>query len=156
MRRKASILLLLLVSVLGMSQPKKHTFEEAEELCAQNPKPYVIFIKTSWCKFCNLMEKSTFQNDEVVKVLDNDFYFIVLDAEEKETINFNDRAFRFLPNGIESGVHELAAALATSNDGVSYPTLVVLAPDYTISLQKPSFIDTENMIRLLQKLKEHQ
>ncbi len=102
------------------------------------------------------MEKSTFQNDVVVKVLDDDFYFIVLDAEQKETIEFHGRAFRFVPNGIASGVHELAAALATCDDGVSYPTLVVLAPDYTISLQKPSFTDAKNMIELLQKLKSHQ
>ncbi len=81
----------------GFSQLKIYPFEEAEKLSAENPKPFVIFIHTSWCNYCKMMEQSTFKNHEIITQLNTDFYFISLDAESKDAIFFNKHWFRFKP-----------------------------------------------------------
>ncbi len=138
------------ISSAGFSQPKIYSFEEAEKLSVQNPKPYFIFIKTQWCKFCKMMDKSTFQNSELIKILNSDFYFIALDAGTKRDIVFGGKIFQFKPNGVNSGMHELASELAKINGEITFPATTILNPDYSIIGQKSGFIDSKSLLLLLQ------
>ncbi len=137
----------------GFSQLKTHTFEEAEKLSKENPKPFVVFIHTSWCNYCKMMENSTFKNSEVIRLLNTDFYFISLDAESKEDIHFNNHNFQFKPNGQNTGIHELATALATIDSQVVYPTVTILEPDFSIVFQKHSFLNAKELLVVLKKIK---
>lgn len=152
--RKALFILLFAIgfSVSGFTQLKTYSFEEAEKLCTQNPRSYFIFIKTDWCKFCRMMEKSTFKNQEIVKILNDKFYFITLDAATKNEIIFNKRTFHFQPNGIHSGTHELALELANVNGEISYPTSVILSSDFEIMGQKKGFVDSKALSLFFEKL----
>ena len=105
----------------GFAQLKNYTFEEAEKLSKENPKPFVIFIHTSWCKYCKMMENSTFKNNDIITILNDNFYFIPFDSESKQEITFNNHTFKFQPHGTNTGIHELATALATMNSLVVYP-----------------------------------
>lgn len=137
----------------GFAQLKIHTFEEAEKLCKENPKPFVVFIQTSWCQYCKMMENSTFKNSEVINLLNTDFYFISLDAESKTAIHFNNYLFQFKPNGQNTGIHELATALATINSQVVYPTVTILQTDFSIVFQKHSFLNAKELLVVLKKIK---
>jgi thioredoxin-related protein len=137
----------------SFAQLKTYSFEEAEKLSKENPKPFVIFIHTSWCKYCKMMENSTFKNREIIKILNTDFYFIALDAESKEGIHFNNHTFQFKPKGENTGIHELATELATIDSEVVYPTLIILNPDFSIVFQKHSFLKTKELLVVLEKLK---
>ena len=130
----------------GFAQLKTYTFEEAEKLSKENPKPFVVFIHTSWCKYCKMMENSTFKNPEIITLLNNNFYFISLDAESKEDIHFNNHTFQFKPNGQNTGIHELATALATINSQVVYPTVTILQSDFSIVFQKHSFLNSKQLL----------
>lgn len=138
----------------SFAQLKTYTFEEAEKLSKENPKPIVVFIHTSWCNYCKMMENSTFKNPEIITVLNTDFYFIRLDAESKNEIHFNNHKFQFIPNGNNTGIHELATALATINSQLIYPTTTILASDYSILFQKHSFINAEELQVILEKVKK--
>jgi len=137
----------------GLAQLKIHTFEEAEQLSVKNPKPFVVFTHTFWCKICKMMENSTFKNPEIIKVLNTDFYFISLDAESKKDIFFNNHSFKFKPQGPNTGVHELASALATIDSEVIYPTLSILESDFSIVFQKHSLLNAKDLLLILQKIK---
>ncbi|WP_269226933.1 thioredoxin family protein [Flavobacterium eburneipallidum] len=137
----------------GFAQLKTYTFEEAEKLSKENPKPLVVFIHTSWCNYCKMMENSTFKNPEIIAILNNNFYFISLDAENKEDIQFNNHKFQFKPNVQNTGIHELATALATINSQVVYPTVTILESDYSIVFQKGSFISDKELLTVLEKTK---
>jgi thioredoxin-related protein len=154
MKKALYILLIFLWAIpSSFAQLKSYTFEEAEKLSKANPKPYVVFIHTSWCQYCKMMENSTFKNAEIIAILNQDFYFIPLDAETKEDIAFNNHKFSFIPKGPNTGVHELAADLATINSQVVYPTLTILDADYSIVFQKHSFINSKGLVTILQKTK---
>lgn len=137
----------------SFAQLKTYTFKEAEKLGKENPKPLVIFIHTSWCNYCKMMENSTFKNREIIQLLNNNFYFISLDAESKEDIHFNNHTFKFKPNGQNTGIHELATALATIESQVVYPTITILQTDYSILFQKHSFINAKELLVVLGKMK---
>ena len=137
----------------GFAQLKTYSFEEAEKLCKENPKPFVVFVHTSWCQYCKIMENSTFKNPEVIKILNTGFYFISLDAESKKDIHFNNNTFKFQPKGQNSGMHELATELATIDSEVVYPTVTILEPDFSILFQKHSFVNAQELIFILEKVK---
>lgn len=137
----------------GFAQLKTYSFEEAEELTKSKPKPLVIFIHTSWCNYCKMMENSTFKNPDIINLLNNSFYFISLDAESKEEIHFNNHTFKFKPKGQNTGIHELATALATIDSQVIYPTITILESDLTILFQKHSFLNAKALLTILEKIK---
>ena len=154
MKKAVYILLIFFWAIpSGFAQLKTYTFEEAEKLAKENPKPFVVFIHTSWCNYCNMMENSTFKNPEIIQLLNTDFYFISLDAESKKDIYFNNHTFQFIPKGQNTGGHELAIALATINSQVVFPTVTVLDIDYSIKLQKHSFLNPKELIAILQRTK---
>jgi thioredoxin-related protein len=154
MKKGLFILLILFWAIpSGSAQLKTHSFEEAEKLSKENPKPIVVFIHTSWCKYCKIMENSTFKNQDLVTLLNKKFYFISFDSETKKAITFHNYTFKFKPTGQNTGIHELATALATINNEVVYPTVTVLDPDYSILFQKHSFQNTKELVSILEKVK---
>lgn len=137
----------------GFAQLKTYTFEEAEKLSKVKPKPIVVFIHTSWCNYCRMMENSTFKNPEIIQLLNENFYFISLDAESRNDIQFNDHTYKFKPKGPNTGVHELATALAEIDSQVVYPAVTILQDDYSVVFQKHSFLNTKELVTILEKTK---
>ncbi len=136
------------------AQLKIYTFKEVEKIHQQKSKPIVIFIHTDWCKICFGMKKTTFQNQEVIKLLNNNFYFVKLNGEEKKDIIFLGRTFMYKPSG-NSGTHELAEELAYINEKISYPTTTILSTNLEIDLQVSNYISGKNMSVILRKLMFH-
>jgi thioredoxin-related protein len=153
--KKTFLLFFLFITAIPTSfaQLKTHSFEEVEQLSTENQKLIVVFIHTSWCKYCKMMENSTLKKPAVIKELNENFYFISFDAETKQDITFNNHTFRFKPTGTNTGIHELATALATIDDQVVYPTLTVLGTDYTILLQKHSYLNAKSVLSILERKK---
>lgn len=155
MKKSLYILLIFFWTIpSGFAQLKTHTFEEAEKLSKENPRPYVVFIHTSWCNYCKMMENSTFKNQEIITILNDNFYFISFDAESKDGIHFNNHTFQFIPKGQNTGIHELATELATINSQVVYPTVTILKSDFSIIFQKHSFLSGKELTAILTKAKK--
>lgn len=151
MTKKLLILLVFFCTFSGFAQLRTYTFSEAEKLEQQNPKPIFVFIHTSWCKYCKMMENSTFKNPEVVQLLNENFYFVSLDAEQKNPILFKNNTFRFQPKGQNTGVHELAEELGTVDGAMTYPTFSILDKNNNILLQISDYTDAKTMIGLLKE-----
>lgn len=101
-----------------------YTWEEAVKLSESNPKKLLIDVYTDWCGWCKKMDKETFTNPEIIKLVNKDFYAIKLDAEQKEDIVYKDFTFKFNPEHGRKGAHELAVSLLDGRMG--YPSLVYL------------------------------
>ena len=125
------------------------TFEEVEKLHQQKPKPIFIFLYTDWCKICFGMKKTTFKNKKVIQLLNEKFYFIRLNGEEKKDITFLGKTFTYKPTGANTGIHELADELATLKKRITYPTIVILNTAFKIDAQLIGFYNSKKMIGLL-------
>ena len=70
------------------------------------------------------MDASTFKNPVIVELMNNHFYAVKLDAEQKEAVKFRDYTFEFDPNASRRGVHKLAVSLLEGQ--MSYPSFVMM------------------------------
>ena len=154
--------ILLLTSILHLcviAQPlhaqnlKTYSFEEVDSLQLQEPKPLFIDIYTDWCRYCVLMDERTYADTEVIEILNDQFYFIKLNAESKDSIFFNGHTFRYIPNGIKTGTHELARALGSINNVLSYPTFTIMNKDREIIGQHNSYLTAKQLLTILKAAK---
>ena len=122
-------------------------FEEIKTLQDKAPKPIVVLIMTSWCKYCHAMKNTMTRDNKVAAVLSEKFYTVFLDAENKNDIFFAGRNFKH-----KAGLHELARELGTIEGQISYPTTTFLNIKNEIIYQHDGFLNPRAMLYLLQKV----
>ncbi len=91
------------------------------------------------------MDASTFKEPEIVSFINANFYPVKLNAETKDTIRFQDKEFKFVP---EYKANELAISLL--NGKMGYPSYVLL--DEQFSLLSPaiqSYLTKEDLLPIL-------
>ncbi len=103
------------------------SFEEAIALTEKEPKHIFVDVYTDWCGWCKKMDASTFVDPVIVDIMNKHFYAVKLDAEQKDTIYFQDNAFvNPNPEGKRAS-HQMAQALLKGK--MSYPSFVFLNSD---------------------------
>lgn len=154
MKKLALTILFLGITATGFCQLKSIAFEEIDSLQHIRQQKIIVFIHTDWCQYCQIMKNTTFKNQEIIKTLNSDFYFIDFNAEEKRDIKFNNQIFKYKPTGNNVGVHELALQLGSINNQIAYPALCVLNEKNEIVFQYSSYLNPKDFKLLLEKLKE--
>ncbi|MFC0345808.1 thioredoxin family protein [Epilithonimonas hispanica] len=140
-----------LLSGICFSQITNHQFEELENLQKSEPRNVIIFIKTYWCHYCKVLENTTFKNQKVFKIINQNFYFIQFNAEEKRDINFAGKIFRYKPTGTNTGIHKLAETLTEGK--TTYPSLIILNPQNEIIFQFNGYLKSSEFLEILDKIK---
>ena len=142
----------LTITIHGFAQLKTVQFEQIDSLQNIQKRKIIVFIHNDWCKFCQVMQSKTLKNAAIIQSLNDNFYFINLNAEEKRTITFKNKTFTFKPTGTNSGINDLAIQLGTFNNQINYPTIAVLNEKYEIIFQQNSFLNTKDFKLLLDKI----
>ena len=124
--------------VLAQEKIQWMSIEDAYELTLteENPKKIFIDVYTDWCGWCKRMDKATFQNEEVATYMNEHYYNVKFDAEQKESIEILGNTFEFVTQG-KRGYHELAVALL--NGKMSYPTVVFLNRKFEMLSPVPGY-----------------
>jgi thioredoxin-related protein len=118
------------------AEVKWYTLEEAMALNQQAPRKIFIDVYTDWCGWCKVMDKKTFSNPVIAKILNDEFYAVKFDAEQSESVTFKGREFKFVASG-RKGYHELAAALLQGR--MSYPSVVFLDEELNLLTPVPGY-----------------
>lgn len=124
------IVLLLLLTTLSLSmnaQVKWMSMQEAVEAQKKNNKPIFIDAYTVWCGPCKMLDKNTFNDAEVAKVLNEKYNPVKFNAEGNEEIQFGGKlyknpSYQEKRKNSRNGVHEFARAIGVR----AYPTMVVI------------------------------
>ncbi len=121
------------------------TWEEAIEKAQNDPNPKKLFVDvyTDWCGWCKVMDQKTFSHPTIAKYMQEKFYMIKLNAEQREDIVFNGQTFKYIPQG-RRGYHELAAGLLQGK--MSYPTVVFLNEDLQLLSPVPGYHPPESFL----------
>ena len=106
-----------------------HSLEDAVMLNKKNPKPILIDIYTDWCKWCHVMDEKTYQNPEVVRYVNDNFYAVKLNAEQKTSIQFKGQQYDYVAYS-RRGVHGVVPALIGPK--LSYPSTVMMDKNLNI------------------------
>jgi len=143
---------LMVLSLSFFGQLQSYQFEAVDSLWQSENRPLVVFLHTDWCRYCEAMKQKTLQNEDVISLLNDDFYYLPFDAESEENINFRGHQFSFEPTGRRTGIHSLAKALGTIDGEIAYPSLIVLNEEYEIVFQYAGFMNARSMRKLLESL----
>ncbi len=95
--------------------------EEALRLAAEKEKPILLSIGYSACHWCHVMERESFENDEIAKLMNHYYVCIKVDREERPDL---DEIY-------------MQATLAMNQGNGGWPMTVFLTPD-----QQPIFAGT--------------
>ena len=117
------------------------TWEHAMELSELEQKKIVVAIYTNWCAWCKKMDKTTFNQDHIADYVNENFYAVHFDAEQKEPIEFKGKVYNYVsPSNGKRGYHEFASAMTMGQ--MSYPTTVFFDEKVDLIQPIPGFQDT--------------
>ncbi len=151
-----SALLLIIMASFNAYKPNSEqeikwiSFEEAVELQKKNPKKIIVDVYTDWCGWCKKIDKNTYTDSEVIKQIEQHFYFVKLNAEQKEEIKYKDKVFSFKQ---EYKANELAVSLL--NGQMSYPSTVFLDEDMNLLTVVPGYLTPKDMNPILKYFGEN-
>lgn len=148
--KKLLLLPITLITLTLSAQGYKVNFGVLPEKMQQEPRHILIKIETAWCSICKMQDKQIESDEELKDLLSSKVYFITFNAETTETINFANNSYRFIPNVKGKGRHELATALGCTDN--AYPMWVLLSEDYEIKGTFKSFLKSDVLKQILEKL----
>ena len=122
------------------------TIEEAEEANKKESKKILIDVYTDWCGWCKKMDATTFKDKDVVDYLNQKYYCVKLDGEDKGTLTFKEEEFNFINQG-RRGYNELAAGFLKGK--MSYPSLVFLDEDLVVLQVMKGFRTADELLPIL-------
>ena len=127
MKKETYILLLaILVSTNSISQEINWvSFQEAIALQKKEPKKIMMDVYTNWCGPCKMLDKNTFQNEEVAKYVNENYYAVKFNGEGNSVVNYKEQSFtnpNYNPANDKrrNSPHEFARYLQIN----AYPTIV--------------------------------
>ncbi len=143
-------LILVLISCLiifssGKVKPTHEKMEwlnlkEASEKLKQQTKPILIDVYTDWCHWCKVMDQKTYSNQKVINYLSEKFYSVRINAETRDTLNWNNRKFAY-----NTGYKINEFALFATNGQASFPTTVILLNDGTPPIPVPGYMEPREL-----------
>ena len=75
------------------------SIEELETAQANEPRKVLIDVYTAWCGWCKKMDKTTFVDKDLVNYVNDNYYCVKFDGEDKNIIKYRGFEFKYVPNG---------------------------------------------------------
>jgi len=129
MRKVYFIIAMIFVGISTNAQATKikwMSLTEAVKAQEKNPKKIMMDVYTVWCGPCKMLDQNTFQNPDVVKYVNENYYAVKFNAEGNEVVKYQGKEFKnpdFDPDNTgRNAQHELSQAFAIN----SYPTIIFL------------------------------
>ncbi len=105
------------------------SWEEAMALSGKEKKKILLNVYTDWCGWCKRMDKATFQEPNIARYINDNFYPVKFDAEQRDELEYKGKTYKYVKNS-QRGYHELAAELLKGR--LSFPTVVFLDEDLNV------------------------
>ncbi len=105
-------------------KPDWMSIYELTDRIKSDPRPVLIDLYTNWCYWCKVMDKKTYNNSKVISYINDHFYPVKLDAETRESIQWNKKAYGFNDN---YKVNDFTMYVTSGQPG--FPTTVIFTDE---------------------------
>lgn len=116
------------------------TFEEAMKKSAQDKKPIFVDVYTDWCGWCKKMDKNTFQTQEVMEYVAQNYHAVKVDAESEEATSFDGQKLTY--RQLSGGVFKVTG----------YPSIVLINSKKEVAVA-PGYRDKDAFVQMLEQFK---
>lgn len=146
--RKISMLLIALFYPLlhfGQERINWVSFKLLDSLLAVEPRETLIFIHTDWCAYCRKMEREIFTKQNLVTVINKNYYAVSLDAESVQEITFDQSVWKPKSNKKRTGqYHPLALALLNGKQMV-FPSLLRFDSEFRLKNIQQKYLNSKEL-----------
>ena len=123
--------------------------EELPKLQSQELRSVFILLTAEWCTYCKNIELTSFQDEEVVKMLNTHFYTVIFDIESINPVFLYGQEFKYKSTGLDTGIHEFAELIGTIDGLLSTPTIVLFDNNLRIKHQYNGYLNKTQIIELI-------
>ena len=120
------LILLWLLPTVSLPQQKNTLWQPRDEVTATavtTNKPIFIDVYTHWCRYCRIMDATTYRNDSVVNYLKQHYLRYKFNAEGKDIIRWKEKVYSYNP---KYDAHDFAIYLTKGN--LVFPTTAIITP----------------------------
>ena len=127
------------------------SFNQLNDSLKVHPKKVFVNFYAYWCVYCKEMDRTTFQNKEVIKRLNEKYYAVKMNIETEEKIIFGGQTF--VNNRIKkvNPVHEIALLLASrKNKPFSLPAYLVFNEKFEAEARYFQYLDVPALLKIIE------
>jgi thioredoxin-related protein len=126
-----------------------YSWSEVQQQMEKEPKKIFVDVYTDWCTWCKKMDKNTFTDPKVAAFMNENFYAVKFNAEQKQDEVYQGQTLSYRPGG-RRGVHQLAVVLL--NGRLGYPSFAYLDENMNRIHVSPGYKTPEVMLEELQQM----
>ncbi|OHX65371.1 thioredoxin family protein [Flammeovirga pacifica] len=139
------LLSLFIITLFSFSFTAKEIIEwkninTAIDQSDKDDKPIFVDVYTDWCGWCKVLDKKTFQHDEVVEYVNEHYHAVKLNPEKEGSFSFKGKDYTY---DEYMKKHEIN----------SYPAIIVLHPDGKEKVFM-GYRDSKSFLEILKKYKK--
>jgi len=128
------------------------TIQQADSLQKAGDKRMIYAdVYADWCGPCKMMDKYTFNNQEVADYLNKNFIPVKFNAETKADVVFKGRVHKFVNAG-QKGVNALAFFLLNGN--VRYPSSALIDSYGNTIIVIAGYFDSQTFLSGMVEIKD--
>ncbi len=129
------------------------SFEQLDDSLSIKPKKVFISFYADWCVYCKKMDRSGFQDTDVISRLNESYYAVKMNAESTEEIEFDGKIFRNLEIGKKRRPnHQLALLLASrKNYPFTLPATITLDENFSVTYRYFEYLSPKDLKEILKK-----
>ena len=159
MKNSISLITLVLLlfnatfSVKGQSKEKINwiSFNQLNDSLKTQPKKVFVDFYADWCLYCKEMNRTTFQDDLVIKELNENYYAVKMNIETEEEITFGGQTFVNKRAKKMNPVHEIALLLASrKNKPFSLPAYLVFNENFEAQARYFQYLDSSALLKIIE------
>jgi len=126
--------------------------DKVEDLVKKKPKKIIVDVYTSWCGPCKMLDKTTFKDPGVVKLMSDNFYSVKFNAEGPDPVKFKGKTYtnpRYNPAKTRgrNGQHTLTPTFGIRG----YPSIIILDEKMNIVDKASGYLPPDRMKAFLNK-----
>jgi len=126
--------------------------DKVEELVNKKPKKVIVDVYTDWCGPCKMLDKMTFKDPQVVKLMSDNFYSVKFNAEGPDPVKFKGKTYKnpkYNPakKRGRNGQHTLTPTFGIRG----YPSIIILDENMNIIDKASGFLKPNQMMAFLNK-----
>lgn len=148
------ILIPILLGVITFQLPAQEkssiqwkTIQEAIDMNKKHKKIMFVDVYTDWCGWCKRMDQTTFQDEQVIEMLNKNFIPVKFNAEGSEIIKYAGNTYNNPNPGRTRSTHTFTYVLLGQKFG--YPSFAFLDEENNVIGVLPGFQQPSRLLGVL-------